>query len=83
LKGSNGNITRLIDVSDTAAWKVVAYTYDDLNRLLTASTSAASSTSYRQQFAYSMLGNITGFSTTSGATSTYQYAETDYAAPQA
>ena len=63
-------------------WNVVIYTYDDLNRLLSASTTAASTTPYRHQFAYTMLGNITGMSTSS-ATTTYTYAETGYANPHA
>ena len=61
---------------------MVTYTYDALNRLLSASTTAASTTPYRHQFAYTMLGNITGMSTSS-ATTTYTYAETGYANPHA
>jgi YD repeat-containing protein len=52
-----------------------------LNRLTRASTTAASSTSYRHQLTYSLLGNITAFSTSTSATSTYTYAETGYANP--
>jgi hypothetical protein len=53
------------------------------NGLTPASTTAASSTSYQHQLTYSMLGNISAFSTTTGATSTYAYAETNYANPHA
>ena len=60
----------------------MTYGYDALNRLLSASTTAASTTPYRHQFAYTMLGNITGMSTSS-ATTTYTYAETGYANPHA
>jgi hypothetical protein len=46
-------------------------------------TTAASSTPYRHTLSYNMLGNITGFITSTGATSTYAYAETNYANPHA
>lgn len=54
-----GNILSITDVSDTDARKTVVYTYDDLNRLLTASTTAASSTPYQRTYAYNALGNLT------------------------
>ena len=71
------------DHSVTGAGKTVAYSYDGLNRLTRASTTLASSTPYRHQFTYTMLGNITGFSTSTNATSTYGYEETNFANPQA
>jgi hypothetical protein len=79
---ANGNITELDDRSHNDACIVLIFGYDPLNRLTSASTTAASSSPYRHQFAYSMLGNITGMSTSS-ATTTYTYAETSYANPHA
>jgi RHS repeat-associated protein len=79
---ANGNIIEIDESSLTEALRTVAYTYDDLNRLHSASTTAASSSPFRHQFSYSMLGNITGFGTSTGTT-TYTYAETGYANPHA
>ena len=57
----------------------MTYVYDGLNRLTSASTTAASSTSFAQTYTYSKLGNITNKSDV-GA---YTYAETNYANPHA
>jgi RHS repeat-associated protein len=54
-----GNITQINDQSATGAGKVVNYGYDDLSRMLTASTTAASSSPYAYTYAYNALGNIT------------------------
>jgi RHS Repeat len=77
-----GNITQIADHSDTGAGKVVNFNYDALNRLTFASTTAASSSPYRYSWAYDLLGNITGYAT-STATTTYAYAGTGYANPDA
>lgn len=77
-----GNITQIVDRSDTGAGKVVTYQYDDLYRLLSASTTAASSTPYHYAYTYNSLGNIMT-AVALGATSTYIYAETGYANPHA
>lgn len=53
------NIKKIIDYSDTGVGKTVEYTYDDLSRLLSASTTAASSTPYQRTYVYNALGNIT------------------------
>ena len=37
--GANGNVTRIVDLSDTDARKSVSYVYDGLNRLTSASSS--------------------------------------------
>jgi RHS repeat-associated protein len=79
---ANGNILSIIEAADTDALRSVTYTDDSLNRLTRASTTIASTSPYRHQFAYNMLGNITGMST-STATTTYTYAETGYANPHA
>jgi RHS repeat-associated protein len=79
----DGNITQLEDYSGTGTGKVLVFQYDDLNRLLLASTTAASSTPYRHTFAYGSTGNILGFATSTAATTTYSYAETGYTNPQA
>lgn len=78
-----GNITNITDHSDTGAAKTINYLYDDLYRLVNASTTAASSTPYIHTLTYSNLGNITAFATGTAATSTYTYAGTDYANPHA
>jgi YD repeat-containing protein len=78
-----GNITQIVDHSDTGAGKTVLYGYDDLYRLTSASTTAASSTPYRYQYAYDALGSITATKLNAGATTTYSYAGTNYANPHA
>ncbi len=57
----NGNITQVVDASDTDASKTVDYTYDDLNRLTlsVASSVAGGQTPYVQTFTYDAIGNIT------------------------
>jgi RHS repeat-associated protein len=57
----NGNITQIVDASDTDSSKTMNYTYDDLNRLLTAvATNVASGQStYSHTYAYDAVGNIT------------------------
>ncbi len=70
-----GNILTLSDYSSSTAAKIVVFEYDDLHRLLLASTTAASSTPFREQYTYSMLGNIlskaAGTAAGSGAPNTH------------
>ena len=56
---ADGNILTRTDNSNmpTGAQEV-AYTYDDLNRILTASTTLSNINSYDQTFTYDLLGNI-------------------------
>lgn len=54
-----GNITGITDASDTQANKTLAFTYDSLHRLLSASTTAATSTSFREEYSYNAIGNLT------------------------
>ena len=57
---ANGNVTQLVDNSGTATKKTVAYGYDDLNRMVSASsTGVASGLNYSQTFSYDAIGNIT------------------------
>ncbi len=67
---ANSNITQIVDASNTNASKTVNYTYDDLNRMLTATaTSVASGQStYTYTYAYNAIGNIT-----SGPVGSYVY----------
>jgi len=51
-----GNITSITDYSTSTA-KTVQFAYDDLYRLTYASTTAASSTPFKQTFAYNSLVN--------------------------
>lgn len=81
---ANGNITQIADTSNTNASKTVAYVYDDLNRLTsaTASSVASGQVPYIQTFSYNAIGNITSKSD-AGA---YAYAGntgTSYANPHA
>ena len=55
-----GNITQLIDTSETLTAKTTAYDYDDLNRLTRAVvTNSANHEDYVQYYAYDPIGNIT------------------------
>jgi RHS repeat-associated protein len=75
-----GNITKIIDHSDTNAAKTMEYTYDDLNRLLTASsTNAENVQDYYQAYSYDALGNITNKSDIG----TYTYSSNGYTNPHA
>lgn len=67
---ANGNITKIVDASNTNSAKTVDYTYDDLNRLLTATTSnpASGQTNYTHTFTYDALGNML-----SGPAGSYTY----------
>jgi len=77
-----GNITSIVDNSATAAAKTTYYTYDNLSRLLTASTTNATTTpDYKYTYAYDALGNIT-----SGPLGAYAYTGntgSNYADPDA
>lgn len=65
----NGNITQVIDNSATSASKTVNYTYDGLNRLITASSSnAGNNQNYLQTFTYDPVGNLL-----TGPEGTYHY----------
>lgn len=56
---ASGNVTRIVDASQTNSAKTVDYGYDDLNRLTGAtSTNAVSGGNYAQNFAYDAIGNI-------------------------
>jgi len=73
-----GNITQVKDLSGFGGNKTVNYTYDDLYRLLTASTTVPAQNPYNLTYAYDRLGNIT-----SSNLGTYTYAETGFANPNA
>lgn len=54
-----GNITQITDASATNAAKTAVYTYDDLDRLLSATVSnTANGQDYTKSFSYNILGNI-------------------------
>ncbi len=56
----NGNITRLVDSSQTNAAKTLDFSYDDLNRLTGAtSTNAVAGSNYTQSYVYNPIGNLT------------------------
>jgi YD repeat-containing protein len=77
-----GNITQIIDASQSSSSKTTYYTYDTLSRLLTASTTGVVvGGDYKYTFAYDLLGNIT-----SGPLGSYGYAGStgsNYADPDA
>jgi len=58
---NNGNITVLTDNSGTDSKKTVAYTYDDFNRLTsaTATNVATGQSPYTENYTYDAIGNIT------------------------
>ncbi len=79
----NGNITQIIDNSNTDASKTVAYVYDDLNRMTsaTATSVAGGQSTYIQSYFYDAIGNIT-----SSPLGSYTYAGStgsNYANPHA
>ncbi|OHA66816.1 MAG: hypothetical protein A3D59_00065 [Candidatus Wildermuthbacteria bacterium RIFCSPHIGHO2_02_FULL_47_17] len=53
-----GNITQITDGSLSGGGKTVLFTYDTLNRLTSASTTAASSTPYYEGYVYNPIGNL-------------------------
>ena len=67
---ANGNITKIIDSSNTSASKVVDYVYDDLNRMASATATGVASgqSTYTHTYAYNAIGDIT-----SGPVGTYSY----------
>lgn len=78
---ANGNITKIIDSSDTKSSKTVNYTYDDLNRLTgaTATSVAGGTSTYTHTFAYDSIGNFTNKSDIGN----YSYSGTGNANPHA
>lgn len=77
-----GNINTITDYSNTPASRSVVYTYDDLYRLTSASTTAvASGPSYKQTYTYNAIGNLL---TNAGTSYLYQgNTGTNYANPHA
>ncbi len=77
---SVGNITSIIDSSETETSKTQSFTYDDLYRLtsVTASDTASGTSAYTQSFTYSPIGNITNFNGT-----TFNYSDNGYNNPHA
>ena len=80
---ANGNITQIVDASDTNTSKTVAYVYDDLNRMTsaTATNVAVGQSTYTQSYFYNAIGNIT-----SSPFGTYTYggsSGSNYANPHA
>jgi RHS repeat-associated protein len=54
-----GNITKVIDTSNTSTAKTVSYEYDDLNRLISAaSTGSVSGQNFQESYIYNAVGNI-------------------------
>jgi hypothetical protein len=74
-----GNILTLFDASDTGLGKALTFLYDDLYRLTTASTTAATSTPFLETYSYSSIGNITNKSDLG----TYTYNDDGYNNPHA
>ena len=85
-----GNITHLVDASYTKTAKVVDYTYDDLSRLIAASSTPAIDGGTPQAghhttttYTYNPLGSLTSISDTDGHSTTYSYSSSGYANPDA
>jgi len=70
---ANGNITGITDASITDSARTVTYSYDDLNRLINASTTAATAMPYHNSYTYNALGNMLT-RMDNGSTTTYTYA---------
>jgi RHS repeat-associated protein len=69
---SVGNITKIVDNADTNTKKTVDYSYDDLSRLLSASsTNAVAHGNFKHVFAYTAIGNLASSTTAGGP---YAYA---------
>jgi RHS repeat-associated protein len=75
----NGNITQITDASHSNAGKALVLSYDDVNRLTTASTTVASSTPFSQTYTYNSIGDLTNKSDVGS----YTYAGTGNANPHA
>jgi RHS repeat-associated protein len=78
---ANGNITKIVEHASTTAARTVDYAYDDLNRLISASSSnVTSGSNYSQTYSYNAIGNLL-----SGPAGTYSYAHasSSYANPHA
>jgi RHS repeat-associated protein len=74
-----GNISQIVDGSDTDTGKTQTFTYDDLYRLTgTSVTNSANTADYSRSYSYSPIGNITAFDGT-----TYLYTDTGYSNPHA
>lgn len=67
---ANNNITQIVDSSDTDTIRTVAYVYDDLNRMTsaTATNVASGQSTYTYTYGYNAIGNIT-----SGPVGSYVY----------
>lgn len=76
---ATGNITSIFDLSGTNAYAKTFFTYDNLYRLTSASTTNATTTNWIQTYAYNDLGNITSKSDVGS----YTYAGTGWANPHA
>ncbi len=70
---ANSNITKIVDASNTNSSKSADYTYDDLNRLLSATITAVAGgqSTYTHNYTYSAIGNIL---TRTDAAGSYSYA---------
>jgi len=79
---ANGNITKIVENASTSAKRVVEYAYDDLNRLIAASSSdVASDSNFSHTYSYNAIGNLLV-----GPAGTYVYADaatSSYANPHA
>ncbi len=74
-----GNITQIVDASNTDTAKTQSFTYDDLYRLTeTNVTNTANTADYSRTYTYSLIGNINSFNGVS-----YTYTDSGYSNPHA
>jgi RHS repeat-associated protein len=66
---NDGNITAINDLSNTVAYGTTGFSYDSLNRLISASETATTSP-YSYAYSYDFLGNLSASVTTSAASTT-------------
>jgi RHS repeat-associated protein len=81
-----GNITKLEELADGDLTRSVTYTYDDLNRLTSATAKNLDNTPiYSESYTYSPVGNILTTTSMDGVvgTRTFHYDTTDFANPHA
>jgi RHS repeat-associated protein len=75
---NDGNITQILDASNTDTAKTATYAYDDLNRLTSAAITAVApgQSEYAQSYSYNAIGDILSRTETIGTSTpvTYAYA---------
>jgi YD repeat-containing protein len=64
---NNGRITQFSDTGFASTGEIVNYTYDSLNRLITATTSNSTGPQWGESYAYDEFGNLQSKTPTQGS----------------